>query len=470
MKKLLNEIKKYVKPGANVVIACSGGADSIALTDVMYRLQKEQGYKIAVVHIEHGLRGAEALADAAFTEKFCAEHGLQFECRHVKAAEVAKAEGLSVEDAARRLRYRELWQYVDEIGADLLLTAHHADDQAETVLMQLLRGCGTTGLSGMQVQTGRLLRPLLFVSRSEIEAYCREHKLSFCSDSTNDDLHYTRNRVRKELMPYLKTHFNPQLAVALGQTAQLAAMDDSFSCFYAQKFFDKYVEIKGGLAVCSAGKLLTEFDAVSTRVIRMMWERKAEPDSELGFEHIKAVLRLVQRGNSGKTLMLPGKTAVSYSYGKLCFGARSDVLVLLNGTTEEVAFDSVSVNVNELSEEKVIELPGERCLHIYISAERITRAKTTATVPLELADSKITIRTRRDGDRFYPYGGTGSKKLKEYFIDCKISRAERDKKLLAAAGSNILWIIGEKQAGWKNRPQGKWLVMHIKEGKDGHHD
>lgn len=470
MKKLLNEIKKYVKPGARVVIACSGGADSVALTDAVYCLQKEMGYKIAVMHIEHGLRGEEALADAGFTEKFCAERGLQFACRHVKAAEFAKDEGLSLEDAARRLRYRELWRYVDEVGAELLLTAHHADDQAETVLMQLLRGCGTAGLSGMQVQTERLVRPLLFVNRSEIEAYCRERNLSFCSDSTNDDVHYTRNRIRKELLPYLKTHFNPQLVAALGQTAQLAAMDDEFASFYAQNFFDKYVAENGKLLMCSTGSLLAEFSAVSTRVIRMMWERKAAQDSELGFEHIKAVLRLVQRGGSGKTVMLPGKTAAAYSYEKLYIGARGEVAYLLNGTTEKAVFKAVSINADELEKSKIIELSCGNCLRFYISAERPAQAKKTAVVPLEVAGSQITIRTRRDGDRFYPCGGAGSKKLKDYFINCKIPHAERDKKLLVAAGSNILWIIGGKQAGWKNQPQGKWLVMQLEEGKDGHHD
>ena len=196
--KLLKEIKKYLPAGARVVIACSGGADSVALTDAVWQLRDECSYKIAVMHVEHGLRGDEALRDAAFTEKFCAERGLAFACRHVKAGAYAKAEGLSVEDAARKLRYRELWQYVDELGADYLLTAHHAGDQAETVLMQLLRGSGTAGLGGMQVQSGRLMRPLLFVQRSEIEAYCHERNLSFCHDSTNDDVRYTRNRIRKE--------------------------------------------------------------------------------------------------------------------------------------------------------------------------------------------------------------------------------------------------------------------------------
>lgn len=467
--KLLKEIKNYLPPGARVVIACSGGADSVALTDAVWQLRDECGYKIAVMHVEHGLRGEEALRDAAFTEKFCAERGLAFACRHVRAGVYAKAEGLSVEDAARKLRYRELWQYVDELGADFLLTAHHAGDQAETVLMQLLRGSGTAGLGGMQVQAGRLMRPLLFVQRSEIEAYCHERNLSFCHDSTNDDVRYTRNRIRKELLPYLQQQFNPQLVTALGQTAQLAAMDNAFAFHYVQKFYGEYVAANGNLLECGAEKLLAEFEAVSTRVIRLMWEQKSAPGSELGFEHIKAVLKLLQNGSSGKAVMLPGKTAAAYSYGKLYIGARADMEKLLNGENNSGACD-ITVMTENIADGIKINLPEGGKLQLSIADTQQPLSKTQAVVPLELAGKVISIRTRRDGDRFYPYGSAGSKKLKDYFIDNKVPRAERDGKLLVTAGSNVWWIIGERQAGWKHEPAGKWLVMRLINGKDGQND
>ncbi len=467
--KLLKEIKKYLPPGAHVVVACSGGADSVALTDAVWQMRGECGFKIAVVHVEHGLRGEEALRDAAFTEKFCEERGLVFACRHVKAGDYAKAEGLSVEDAARKLRYRELWQYVDELGADFLLTAHHAGDQAETVLMQLLRGSGTAGLGGMQVQMGRLMRPLLFVQRSEIEAYCRERNLSFCHDSSNDDVRYTRNRIRKELLPYLQQQFNLQLVTALGQTAQLAAMDNAFACHHAQKFYGEYVAANGKLQECGAEKLLAEFEAVSTRVIRLMWEQKAAPGSELGFEHIKAVLKLLQNGSSGKAVMLPGKTAVAYSYGKLYIGVRADMEKLLNGEGNSGACD-ITVMTENIADGVKINLPEGGELLLSIADTQQPLSKTQAVVPLELAGKAISIRTRRDGDRFYPYGSAGSKKLKDYFIDNKVPRAERDGKLLVTAGSNVLWITGERQAGWKCEAAGKWLVMRLINGKDGQND
>ena len=366
-----------------------------------------------------------------------------------------------MEDAARKLRYRELWQYVDELGADFLLTAHQAGDQAETVLMQLLRGSGTAGLGGMQVQAGRLMRPLLFVQRSEIEAYCRERNLIFCHDSTNDDVRYTRNRIRRELLPYLQ-QFNPQLVTALGQTAQLAAMDNAFACHYAQKFYGEQV-------ACGAEKLLAEFEAVSTRVIRLMWEQEATPGSELGFEHIKAVLRLLQNGSSGKAVMLPGKTAATYSYGKLYIGARADIEKLLDGEGDSCACD-ITVMTENIADVVKINLPEGGELQLSIADTQQPVSKKQAVVPLELAGKAVCIRTRRDGDRFYPYGSAGSKKLKDYFIDNKVPRAERDGKLLVTAGSNVLWITGERQAGWKHEAAGKWLVMRLINGKDGQND
>lgn len=161
------------------------------------------------MHVEHGIRGQEALDDAEFVKNFCAERGLAFVCRHVNAPDYALQNGLSLEDAARRLRYKALFSYAAEEKCDYIVTAHQADDQAETVLMQLMRGSGTSGLGGMQTASGKLLRPFLFVRRTEIEAYCRERGLRFCNDSTNDDVRYTRNRIRKELLPYLEKVLTP---------------------------------------------------------------------------------------------------------------------------------------------------------------------------------------------------------------------------------------------------------------------
>ena len=265
--KLLKEIKKYVKQSSALLVACSGGADSAALTDALWQLKDECCYKITVMHVEHGIRGQEALDDAEFVKNFCAERGLAFVCRHVNAPDYALQNGLSLEDAARRLRYKELFAYAAEAGCDYIVTAHQADDQAETVLMQLMRGSGTSGLGGMKAASGKLLRPFLFVRRTEIEAYCQERGLRFCNDSTNDDVRYTRNRIRKELLPYLEKVY-PNVITALGNTAQLARADNDFAAYHAQVFYNQNVKTNGKLLECRAEALKIEFAAVSRRVVR----------------------------------------------------------------------------------------------------------------------------------------------------------------------------------------------------------
>lgn len=461
--KLLKEIKKYVKQNSALLIACSGGADSAALTDALWQLKDECCYKITVMHVEHGIRGQEALDDAEFVKNFCAERGLAFVCRHVNAPDYALQNGLSLEDAARRLRYKELFAYAAEAGCDYIVTAHQADDQAETVLMQLMRGSGTSGLGGMQTASGKLLRPFLFVRRTEIEAYCHERGLLFCNDSTNDDVRYTRNRIRKELLPYLEKSFNPRAIAALGNTAQLARADNDFAAYYAQVFYNQNVKATGKLLECRAEALKTEFAAVSRRVVRMMWEKMAACGSELGFEHVEAVLGLLKNGSSGKLLALPGKTAAAYFYGMLYVGTQPEVKKLISASAE---FDEITVLTESTGKLKKVNLPDGGVLQFSTAEECPELTKKQAAVPLAIAGNELCIRTRRDGDRFYPYGSAGSKKLKDYFIDNKVPRAERDKKLLVTAGSKVLWIIGERQAGWKTKPDGKWLVMRLAGRKD----
>ncbi len=461
--KLLKEIKKYVKQNSALLVACSGGADSAALTDALWQLKDECCYKITVMHVEHGIRGQEALDDAEFVKNFCAERGLAFVCRHVKAPDYALQNGLSLEDAARRLRYKALFAYAAEAKCDYIVTAHQADDQAETVLMQLMRGSGTSGLSGMQTASGKLLRPFLFVQRTEIEAYCRERGLQFCNDSTNEDVRYTRNRIRKELLPYLEKSFNPRVITALGNTAQLARADNDFAAYYAQVFYNQNVKANGKLLECNAEALKAEFAAVSRRVVRMMWERNAASGSELGFEHVEAMLGLLQKGSSGKMLALPGKAAAAYFYGMLYVGAQPEVKQLISAGT---AFDEITVLTESIGKLKKVNLPDGGVLQLSTAEECPEITKKQAAVPLAMAGNELCIRTRCDGDRFYPYGSAGSKKLKDYFIDNKVPRAERDKKLLVTAGSKVLWIIGERQTGWKTRPDGKWLVMRLAGRKD----
>ena len=203
VKKVYNALKEYISQGESLLLAVSGGADSMALADGVLELVNEGYCSAYVLHVEHGLRGEEALADAELVRRFCEEKGLAFTCVHVDVNAYAQGNKFSTEEAARKLRYAALEEKAQELNADFILTAHHSDDQAETVLLKLLRGAGTEGLSGMQVRSGKILRPLLHLTREHLENYCALQNINYCYDSSNDDLHYTRNKIRRELLPIL---------------------------------------------------------------------------------------------------------------------------------------------------------------------------------------------------------------------------------------------------------------------------
>ena len=213
------------KPGTKVIAALSGGADSLCLTDVMASQGEEDGVDVLAVHVQHHLRGEEAEQDARQAEEYCRNRGLAFRRVDVDVRSLAEGEGLSLEEAARKLRYGALEKVRQETGAAAIFLAHHQDDQAETVLLNLVRGAGTRGMRGMLPVSGYLARPFLEITRRDTEAYCEEMGLAWCEDSSNEDQSLKRNWVRKTLLPLLETQ-NPQIRKQLAQAAALAASDD----------------------------------------------------------------------------------------------------------------------------------------------------------------------------------------------------------------------------------------------------
>lgn len=313
---IFRQVKKYLPAGSSIVVACSGGADSLALADAVEQLQKLQAYRVMVCHVEHGLRGAEAAADAAFVEAFCRERQLTCAVRHVDAKQLAASGKLSLEAAARQLRYAALWECVSQQQADFLVTAHHRDDQAETLLLHLLRGSGTDGMSGMRSEKNCLIRPFLHLGRQELELYCRQRGLAYRQDSSNTDLYFTRNKVRHLLLPLLEREFNPNVKVDLAQTASLLADDADCLKFLAEQSFLTGVKQQDGVYSCRRTWLLQLQPALRSRVVRLMWQHLAAT-GQLSYDQTEKILALVNAGSSNKKMPLPGATAALYSKGEL---------------------------------------------------------------------------------------------------------------------------------------------------------
>lgn len=302
--KLQKLLQGQLPKGAHYLLAVSGGADSLALAHACAALAKRGQGRYSVCHVEHGLRGEEALRDMRLVQEFCARYGLPCYVEHVDVRALAAAEHLSTEDAARRLRYDALRRVAKKVQAAAIITAHHEGDQAETVLLKLLRGAGLDGLAAMRARQGDILRPLLGVPRVELESYCEAVRLAYCHDSTNDDAAYTRNSVRHELLPLLARRYNASIVPTLARTARLLAEDADFLAQTAEAAYTRLAQTGAGEVRLALAPLLAEHRAIRLRVLRLAYF--ALGGGELAFERSTALDELCARRSGGKVIQLSG--------------------------------------------------------------------------------------------------------------------------------------------------------------------
>ncbi|MGM9560872.1 MAG: tRNA lysidine(34) synthetase TilS [Phascolarctobacterium sp.] len=331
--KVHNLLKAALEPEQHYLLAVSGGSDSMALLAACWQLQSENWGSFSVCHVEHGLRGEESLRDMALVQRFCAEHQLPCYVRQVNVREHAAKEHLSIEAAARRLRHGALEQTMQQLGAARVVFAHNLDDQAETVLLRLLRGTSLTGLCGIRAESDRVLHPLLGLRHRELAQFCELVGVEYCHDSTNDDLEYTRNRVRHELMPYLEQHFNSNIKETLARLAQQLVPEEEL---LEKQAFAAYVEARlktsvtapnctGNTALSpgekverlafSASTLMQQPPAIRRRVLREAYYSIAW--AELDYERTLALEQLLVRRTGGKLVQLPGGVIAQYKNKQL---------------------------------------------------------------------------------------------------------------------------------------------------------
>ena len=250
MDALMLEIKRYIeknqliRPGDGVVVGLSGGPDSVFLLYALHTLQARMGFTLRAVHVHHGIRGAEADRDAAFSEKLCAKLAVPFQAVHVAAPAYAAQQGLSLEEAARILRYEALETARQQLEAPSawIAVAHHLDDQAETVLHNLVRGAGLRGLAGMENRRNHVIRPLLSIKREDILKWLEQNKIAYVTDSTNADPHYTRNRIRSTVLPELR-EINPEASAHIAHSAALLREADAYFHALALQYVDAHATL-----------------------------------------------------------------------------------------------------------------------------------------------------------------------------------------------------------------------------------
>lgn len=401
-------------PGDTLLAAVSGGADSVALLDALVSLQERLGFRVVAAHLDHALR-AGSREDAEFCAALCERLGVRLvrDVADVRARAARERGGL--EEAARRERYAFLRHAKAEVGALAIAVAHTRDDQAETLLLRLLRGAGSDGLAGMRPRSGDVIRPLLAVARSEVLAHLAARRLEWREDPSNSDPAFARNRVRHELIPYLERRFNPRLREALARTAELLAAEAELLAAHAPQprpFGD--------------GSAVVRLDELGERPLaaRRMWVRSALAAAGglrgVRQEHVERILRLAARpSGSGRSLALPGGREASVSFGSLRIGPRRP------GTA---AFALP------------LAVPGRVALPVggTLVAERVRGA--LADAPAEAAKQPILVRTRRPGDRVRVHGRLRS--LKRYLIAARVPASERGRLPLVARGDEVLWLPG----------------------------
>ena len=378
-----------------VLCAVSGGADSMCLLHLLW----SQGYDVTAAHFEHGIRGEESLRDAIFVEDWCGEHGIPVIVEHGDVPAYAQANGMSLEEAARELRYDFLSRAAERTGAECILTAHNLDDNAETLLFNLTRGSGTPGLRGIPRSRGKILRPLLHVSRAEIEAYLEENHVPHVEDSTNQGDDYTRNLIRHQIMPLLR-RINPRFPEAAARTAFLTARDEDCLSRIAADFIGR--EVKGESLSLKAFNAL--HPAVASRVIRRLFPG-------LSAERTEAVLDFAKGCEYG-LLELPGHT-LRREQGRLYLNKDGDFSLpqrrLIPGKTLEIP-------------ELGLRLETQECVY----GGEIHDLFKTFFLKYEIVGTDLLCTGRRPGDSIRPLGRGVRKRLSALFKEAGYTREMRD--------------------------------------------
>ena len=417
-----------LKPGLRLAVGLSGGADSVALTRALAERSGELGIVLHTAHLHHGLRGAEADRDCEFARELAGALGIAFHTHVVDVAAEAEANGESLEEAARRLRYAWFRQLMAEGVVDAVATAHTLDDQAETVLGKFLRGAWTEGFSGIypvvEFAEGRILRPLLGVKRAQIEAYLGGLGQGWCEDGSNRDLVFTRNRIRRELLPELE-RWNPRLKEHLAQMAELARDEEAWWAAEMARLAPEMLLAGrpvrgGGRAGADAGgvaidvvRLGAQPMAVQRRLLRYAVEGLGV---SLGFEATESLRELAIHGRAGQRLALPGPLTAERTPRELR---------LSPGAAK--AADSAAKSEHLLPVPGAVEAFGWRFL-------------------AEGAGESAVVRNWRAGDRVTLRYSSGPRKIKEVLERLKVTGTARSEWPVVAWRGQIVWMQGAELA------------------------
>ena len=469
---LLARVRSFVQDhhllttGDGVVVGVSGGPDSLCLLHLLLRLRDEYALALHVAHLHHGARGADADADAAFVSALAHRWGLPVTVVRRDVPAIAAAHKLAFEEAARRVRYTFLAQVAQDVGATRVAVGHNADDQAETVLMHLLRGAGPAGLRGMRpaapLTAYRLLgevaeapipsalvliRPLLSTPRAEVERYCAEEGLEPRFDRSNLDTTYFRNRLRHELLPLLETA-NPNIRRRLVRTAEVVAADYDLLSQILDQVWDEVVVSETAEAIFfDRVAWESQHRSLQRALVRRAAYRLRPHLRDVSFVHVENAVRVARAGKTGGQATLPGGLALTVGYDRLVVaGVELDFLPVGPTLPPTVVLDVAFPGITPLLDTgwflEAVRLEEWNRAEVEANTDR-----WTAYLDGDRLGDRVLLRTRRQGDRFRPHGmGGHAPRLTDWMINAKLPRLLRDRLPLLVAGGEIVWVCGYRVA------------------------
>lgn len=477
--KVLSFMKKnhMTDRGDSVLAAVSGGADSVCLLFLLHEMAAELGIKVFAFHMNHGIRGAEADRDERFVMELCERLNIPLTVAHEKVEEYAAERGLSGEEAGRILRYHHLGETAEKYQCAKIAVAHHEDDDAETVLLNLFRGSGLAGLSGIRPVRENIIRPLLCVTRKEIEGYLNEQELSWCEDSTNKENDYTRNKIRNELLPWVTENINSRAAEHILAVSEFAAQADAYFEMEAERILEESCSkrreegkqpnsknaweadgkesgtgqsskvAENEMKMCT--KINTDIfdpqpEILKTYIVRRMILNAAGKAKDITERHIRSVMDLSGPGG-GHTVDLPYGLKAVRGYETLGIVQNKNPSQISESDQKQERKPVFENKINlETDMDEILDLGGTRIrLHTIPRKKEleIPKNRYTKWFDYDKINVGLSIRYRKNGD-YLTLSGGGKKKLRRYMIDEKIPENERDRIPVLADGDHVLWVVG----------------------------
>lgn len=436
-KKVMSYIKdnNLIKSGDKVLVALSGGPDSVCLLNILYNLKAELNIEIGAAHLNHLLRDKDAFEDEEYVKTLCKSLDIPCFVKRVDINKYSKDKKMSSEMAGRDARYNFFDDIIKDEMYTKIATAHNANDQAETILFRLMRGSGIEGLCGIKVRRDKIIRPILCLSRKEVEEYIEINNLKPRIDKTNFEKIYNRNKIRLDMIPYIKENFNEDIIQTLNRMSVLLQKDNEFIENSARSFYEKHCIEQSDYFIIKK-EMFDNKEAVVTRVIRYALTKFSKTHYDFEMKHIYEICNLA-KNNSGKAIDLPNKIYAENIYGDIYIKERINInniyvkqeIVMnkneING--KKIFFNNENIEFSLLKNDSNLDL-NQNNLIKYFDFDKI--------------NDSISLRKRKNGDKIIPLGMKGSKKIKDVFIDMKVPKEERDCIPLLCFDENISWIVG----------------------------